>query len=320
MWLLLAFVSAALLGLYDTSKKAALENNAVLPVLLLNTLFSTLIFSPFIIDSIAGSGWFAGTIFDSSPFAGHPETSGGAAGMTGYIDTHPLLKAHLMVILKSCIVLTSWIFGYFGLKHLPITIVGPINATRPILVLVGAMILFGERLNGWQWAGVILAMISLFLLSRSSRKENVDFTHNRWIWFIAIATITGAVSGLYDKYIMRQLGPMFVQGWYNFYQFIMMGAVILILWLPKRKVTTPFHWSWAIPLISVFISAADFAYLTALNQPDSMISVISLVRRGSVIISFICGALLFREKNLKAKALDLAFILAGMVFIWLGSR
>ena len=196
MWLLLAFVSAALLGLYDTSKKAALENNAVLPVLLLNTLFSTLIFSPFIIDSITGSGWFAGTIFDSSPFAGHPETSGGAAGMTGYIDTHPLLKAHLMVILKSCIVLTSWIFGYFGLKHLPITIVGPINATRPILVLVGAMILFGERLNGWQWAGVILAMISLFLLSRSSRKENVDFTHNRWIWFIAIATIIARLTEL----------------------------------------------------------------------------------------------------------------------------
>ncbi len=334
MWLLLAFVSAALLGFYDTSKKAALENNAVLPVLLLNTFFSTLIFSPFIIDSIAGTGWFAGTILDSSPFAGHPETSGeaarilkgdglssaGAAGLAGYMDSHPLLKAHLLVILKSCIVLTSWIFGYFGLKHLPITIVGPINATRPILVLVGAMLLFGERLNAWQWAGVILAMVSLFLLSRSSKRENVDFSHNRWIWFIAAATIAGALSGLYDKYIMGMLGPMFVQSWYNFYQFIMMGAVILILWLPKRKMTTPFHWSMAIPFISIFISAADFAYLSALNQPDSMISVVSLVRRGSVIISFLCGALLFRERNLKAKALDLAFILAGMVFIWLGSR
>lgn len=312
MWLFLAFISAALLGLYDTSKKAALEGNAVLPVLLLNTLFSTLIFSPFIIDSLTGSGWFSGSIFDSDPFAGHPETSGSAV--------HSIAKAHLLVILKSCIVLTSWIFGYFGLKHLPITIVGPINATRPILVLVGAMVIFGERLNGYQWAGVILAIISLFLLSRSSKKENVDFTHNRWIWFIAVSTITGAISGLYDKYIMGELGPMFVQGWYNFYQFIMMGIVILIMWLPKRKTTTPFHWSWAIPLISIFISAADFAYLTALNQPDSMISVVSLVRRGSVIISFICGALLFRERNLKAKALDLAFILAGMIFIWLGSR
>ena len=334
MWLLLAFVSAALLGFYDTSKKAALENNAVLPVLLLNTFFSTLIFSPFIIDSIAGTGWFAGTILDSSPFAGHPETSGeaarilkgdgissaGAAGPAGYMDSHPLLKAHLLVILKSCIVLTSWIFGYFGLKHLPITIVGPINATRPILVLVGAMLLFGERLNAWQWAGVILAMVSLFLLSRSSKRENVDFSHNRWIWFIAAATIAGALSGLYDKYIMRELSPMFVQSWYNLYQLVIMTVVCAILWYPNRKHITPFHWCWAIPLISVFLSAADFAYFSALNQPDSMISVVSLIRRGSVIVSFACGVMLFRERNLRAKALDLILILVGMIFIYMGSK
>ena len=306
MWLLLAFVSAALLGVYDASKKSALKDNAVLPVLLLNTVFSTLIFSPFIIDSITGNGWFSGTMLDSAPYSGHQ------AGTA--------LHAHILVLIKSFIVLTSWIFGYFGLKHLPITIVGPINATRPVMVLVGAMLIFGERLNWCQWTGVVLAVISLFLLSRSSKKESVDFTHNKWILFVAIAAIVGAVSGLYDKYIMTELSPMFVQGWYNFYQMILMGIIIAIMWYPHRKSTTPFHWSWAIPLISIFISAADFAYLTALNQPDSMISVVSLVRRGSVIVSFICGVLIFHEKNLKAKALDLALILAGMVFIWIGSK
>ena len=306
MWLLLAFVSAALLGVYDASKKAALKDNAVLPVLLLNTVFSTLIFSPFILDSITGNGWFSGTVLDAAPYAGN--------------KSQPLLHAHIMVMIKSLIVLTSWIFGYFGLKHLPITIVGPINATRPVLVLVGAMLIFGERLNWCQWTGVILAMFSLFMLSKSSKKESVDFTHNKWIFFVAIAAIVGAVSGLYDKYIMKELSPMFVQSWYNFYQMILMAAVIGILWYPNRKKTTPFHWSWAIPLISIFISAADFSYLTALNQQDSMISVISLVRRGSVIVSFIYGVLVFHEKNLKAKALDLALILVGMVFIWLGSR
>ena len=279
MWLLLAFVSAALLGVYDASKKSALKDNAVLPVLLLNTVFSTLIFSPFIIDSITGNGWFSGTMLDSAPYSGHQ------AGTA--------LHAHILVLIKSFIVLTSWIFGYFGLKHLPITIVGPINATRPVMVLVGAMLIFGERLNWCQWTGVVLAVISLFLLSRSSKKESVDFTHNKWILFVAIAAIVGAVSGLYDKYIMTELSPMFVQGWYNFYQMILMGIIIAIMWYPHRKSTTPFHWSWAIPLISIFISAADFAYLTALNQPDSMISVVSLVRRGSVIVSFICGVLIF---------------------------
>ena len=113
---------------------------------------------------------------------------------------------------------------------------------------------------------------------------------------------------------------MFVQGWYNFYQMVMMAVVIAILWYPHRKKSTPFHWSWAIPLISLFISAADFSYLTALNRQDSMISVVSLVRRSSVIVSFICGVLIFKEKNLRAKALDLLLILIGMIFIYFGSK
>ena len=125
---------------------------------------------------------------------------------------------------------------------------------------------------------------------------------------------------MYDKYIMQKMEPSFVQGWYNFYQMLMMGIVMLSLWLPTRHKSTPFRWSWAIPLISIFISAADYAYFSALSQPDSMISVVSLVRRSSVIVSFLCGALIFKERNLKAKALDLAMILIGMVLIWIGSR
>lgn len=312
MWLALAFISAALLGLYDTSKKSALKDNAVLPVLFFNTLFATIIFSPFIISSISGAGWFSGSILDSSPYSGHPETSGSGTGS--------LMHAHLLVIIKSLIVLASWIFGYFGIKHLPITIVGPINATRPVLVLIGAMLIFGERLNGLQWTGVILSMISLYMLSISSKKEQVDFVHNRWIWSVAAAAVIGAVSGLYDKYIMKELSPMFVQGWYNLYQCVIMAVICAILWYPNRKHTTPFHWSWAIPLISIFISAADFAYFSALNQPDAMISVVSLIRRGSVIVSFACGVIIFKEKNLRAKALDLLLIIIGMVFIYFGSR
>lgn len=299
MWLTLAFTSAALLGLYDAAKKQALTNNAVLPVLLLNTLFSTLFFVPAILSAEFGLGWFDGTVLATSP---------GTA------------TAHGLVILKSVIVLTSWIFGYFGMKHLPITIVGPINATRPVMVLVGAFLLFGERLNLYQWIGVALALVSLFLLSRSSRREGVDFTHNLWILFIALAAVTGAVSGLYDKYIMSRLDPVFVQSWYNLYQFLMMSVVVGILWWPRRGHTTPFRWSWAIPLISVFLTLADFAYLYALQDSDAMISIVSMIRRGSVVVSFLCGAVLFHERNLRSKAVDLAFILVGMVFLWLGSR
>ncbi len=298
MWLSLAFLSAALLGLYDVAKKKSLSGNAVLPVLLLNTLFSSLLFLPAILSAELGLGWF-----DSTPLAASRGTA----------------EAHALVAVKSVIVLTSWIFGYFGMKHLPLTIVGPVNATRPVLVLVGALAVFGERLNGFQWIGVALALTSLVLLPRSGRREGVDFRHNVWILCLAAAAVTGAASGLYDKYIMTRLDPAFVQSWYNLYQLGMMAVVTALLWLPRRA-ASPFRWSWAIPLISVFLSAADFAYFCALREPDAMISVVSMVRRGSVVVSFLCGALLFGERNLRAKAVDLGFVLLGMLFLWLGSR
>ena len=308
MWLILAFVSATFLGFYDSSKKASLKGNAVLPVLLINTIISTVLFSPFLADYLFDLNWFRSGLLSTAPYGQDNELLNGTT-----------LHAHLLVVLKAFIVLSSWICGYFGLKHLPLTIVGPINATRPVLVLVGAMLLFGERLNGYQWAGVLLSILSIYMMSRAGKKENIDFKRNKWVWCVAAATILGAISGLYDKFIMKSLSPMFVQSWFNFYQMIIMTAVCGILWYPKRHQTTPFHWSWAIPLISIFICLADFAYYTSLHDADSMISVVSLVRRSSVIISFICGALIFKERNLRAKVLDLALILLGMIFIWIGT-
>lgn len=298
MWILLAFVSAALLGFYDVAKKQALRGNAVPVVLLLNTLFSTILFSPFIISAECGAGWFDGTIFEVAQGSWHD---------------------HMLVVIKSAIVLSSWIFGYIGIKHLPITIVGPINATRPVLVLLGALLIFGERLNGLQWVGVTLAIVSVFLLSRAGRKEGIDFKNNIWILSIAAAAVLGAVSGLYDRYIMRELEPVFVQSWYNLYQFLMMSAAVVVLRLVQGR-GVAFHWSWAIPMISILLSAADLAYLIALSDKEAMISVVSMVRRSSVVVSFACGALLFKESNLRAKAWDLVLILVGMIFLYLGTK
>ena len=306
MWLAFAFLSAALLGFYDVFKKQSLKNNAVIPVLFLNTLFCSLIFLPFIVLSACGSPWMEGSLFH--------------VPVVGW-------EAHKYIVLKSFIVLSSWLLGYFGIKHLPITLVGPINATRPVMVLIGAMLVFGERLNLYQWIGVLLAIFSFFLLSRSGKKEGIDFKHNRWVFAIVGAAVLGAVSGLYDKYLMASvndggigLDRMVVQSWYNIYQCLMMGAMLLLLWYPKRKTTTPFHWHWAIIFISLFLSAADFVYFYALSLDDAMISIVSMVRRGSVIVSFLFGAMVFREKNLRSKAIDLLLILIGMVFLYLGSR
>ena len=298
MWLALAFVSAFLLGCYEVNKKMALDGNAVIPVLFFNTLFCSLLFLPFIVLSYC-TDWLDGTMFYVPPVS---------------------FETQVYVFVKAVIVLSSWIFGYFALKHLPLNITGPIKATQPVVTLVGALVIFGERLNLYQWIGVFLSIASFYMLSASGKKEGIRFSHNKWILFTVLSVLTGAASGLYDKYLMQSLDVMTVQVWYNVYQCLMMFFILLFLWYPRRKHTTPFVWHWNIVFISVFLSVADWVYFYALTFPDSMISIVSMVRRSNVLVTFVAGALLFREKNLKSKVVDLFLVLLGMIFLYLGTR
>ena len=313
MWVVYALVSAALLGLYDVFKKKSLQGNAVIPVLLINTVICTLFFLPSIVGSLTGM---------ISPDSSLYIPDGG-------------WHEHKLVIIKAFVVLSSWICGYFAIKKLPLTIVGPVNATRPVMTLVGAMLIFSERLNMLQWAGVCMAIFSFWMLSRSGKKEGIDFKSNVWVLLLVAAAVLGACSGLYDKYLMASSGAgldrLFVQGWYNLYQAVIMGVIMLLIWLPERKRAlaqavpgtgpdyVPFVWKWTIPFISLALTAADLAYLYALTMPGAMISVVSMIRRSSVLVSFVFGAVVFHEKNLRSKALDLVFVLLSLILLLLGT-
>lgn len=304
MWFILALISAVCLGFYDVFKKISLRDNAVLPVLLLNTLIGSLLFLPLIISSYAGlllpdSHWFV------------PSAT---------------VETHLWVVLKAIIVLSSWICGYFAMKHLPITLVGPINATRPVMTLLGAMLVFQEQFNLWQWTGVALAIFSFFLMSRSGRKEGVNFFHNRWILLLVLAAVLGACSGLYDKFLLRSpslggigLNPIFVQSWFNVYQFGLMTLIFAFLWWSIRKSTTVFQWRWSILGISIFLALADLVYFYALTEPDVLIAIVSMTRRSSVLVSFLFGAFLWRENNIRAKAFDLLLVFISLIFLCIGA-
>lgn len=276
----------------------SLNGNAVIPVLFFNTLISSLIFLPFILLSYT-TGLLDGSLF-YVPFVSW--------------------QVHFAVFIKAVIVLSSWIFGYFALKNLPLTISGPIKATQPVLTLVGAMLIFGERLNLYQWMGVAFAVASFYMLSSSGKKEGIRFTHNKWIYYTVISVLLGALSGLYDKHLMRGLDVMTVQVWFNVYQCFIMSFILLFLWYPRRKETTPFEWRWNIPFISLFLCIADWVYFYALTDPDSMISIVSMIRRSNVLVTFAAGALFFHEKNLKSKVVDLVLVFIGMVFLYLGTK
>jgi bacterial/archaeal transporter family protein len=299
MWLFLGIISAVLLGSYDVSKKVSVHDNAVIPVLFTSIFVSSLLLLPFLLISR-----FAPAVLDGGIF------------YVPQVD----FKTHLLILIKSTIVLSSWLFAYFGLKHLPLTLAAPIKATQPVLVVLGGVLIFGEQLNAYQTGGIAITLVSFFMFSLIGKKEGYVFGKNKWIWFIIMATITGATSGLYDKYLMGQFNHMAVQVYYTFYQVIMMAIITFTLWYPNRKHSTPFRFRWSIVFISIFLVSSDFVYFYALTLPDSLISVLGTVRRAGVVVPFIYGALVLRDKYLKLKMIDLAGVLIGMLLLYFGSR
>lgn len=303
MWFIMALCSAALLGFYDVFKKQSLRDNAVIPVLFLNTAISSLIFLPLIVCSPLG--WIES--------ASHWHVPLGDATMHGW------------VALKAVIVLSSWVCGYFAIKHLPLTIVGPVNATRPVMTLVGALVLFGERLNLWQWAGVLVAIFAFFLMSRSGKKEGLDFVRDKWVLLLILAAIFGALSGLYDKYLLgpvegggRGIPAVFVQSWFNVYQMLMMSVALGVWWHYRRGVES-FEWRWTILGISLFLCAADLCYFYALSFEGALIAVVSMTRRSSVLVSFMFGVFMLKERNVKSKAADLVLVFVSLILLCIGA-
>ena len=297
MWIQLAICSSLFLACYDIAKKNTVTGNAVLPVLFLSTVFGCLPWAPFLILSASPPNWLKASLWYVPPAD---------------------LYVHGLILIKAAIVAASWIFAFFSMKHLPLSIVAPLRASQPVWTLLGAVLLFHEHPSSTQWLGLSVTLGSYVALSRVGNKEGITFHRNRWVLCILLATLIGAVSALYDKYLLRLYPAALVQAWFQLYLVVILAPITLILWVPHRKQTTPFQWRWTLPLIGLSLVVADFLYFSALRDPASMISIVSTVRRSNVIFSFGIGTILFKEKNKRWKALCLAGILAGVIIIVLG--
>lgn len=299
MWALFAVASAIFLGTYDVFKKLSLNHNAVLPVLFFSTFTYATIFIPFVLISLYFPELLKHTIF--------------------FVPAVPLIQ-HGYFFLKSIIVTSSWIFAFFAIKHLPLTIVSPIRATGPIWIILGAIVIFSEHLTPIQWIGTTITLLFFYLFSLAGKSEGFHFTTNKWVLFLITGTLLGSVSGLYDKFLVHNFDKMAMQAWSSIYQVALLLPIIVFLWYPKREANTPFQWRWSIPMIGLFLVIADFLYFYAIGYEGSLISVISALRRGGVIISFTLGAVVFHEKNVMKKGWLLLGIVAGVIILLFGSK
>jgi len=299
MWILLGIASSFFLGFHEIFKKVGVNSNAVIPVLLTGTISGALLFLPFLLIS---------RIFDNIDFPGFI-----------YIPAASI-EAHLFFFIKSLIVSTAWIFSFISVKHLPVTLLAPVNATGPVWTLTGAMIIYGERLNFTQWSGVIIILIFYYMLTIGGKSAKKEDSYKKWLWFAFIGILFNSGSALLDKYLVLHFDRIAMQAWFLIYTSLIFGLIFIFSGFFKSLNHTEFSWRKAIPFIGVFLVIADFLYFKSLSIEGSYVSILIILRRASAILVFTAGALYFKEGSLRKRALILAGIFAGVVLIALGSN
>lgn len=287
VWMLLILLSAMTLGVYDVCKKHAVQANAVMPVLFLGTATGTAV----VLATLGATGRLAGAL------------------QVGW-ETWGLLA------LKAGLVSTSWICAYYAMRALPISIVAPIRGSQPMWTLAGALMLFGERPGGWQWAGIATTFVGYYLFSVLGKREGIEFRRHHGIGLILLATVLGAASALYDKYLLqpRALTPETVQLWFQINISLVLGAA----WLAQRRVglaKTQFVWRWSIPAVGLVLVISDYLYFSALHEPGVMIAILSPIRRSNCVVSFLVGGAMFKDQNRRAKAMALGMIVLGVLLL-----
>ncbi len=297
-WIVASLVSAFFLGCYDLYTKASVRENAVLPVL-------------FFANVCSAAVW----LVLMGVQAANP------AALPGILHVEPALSAHqhLLLFAKSAIVAAAWMCAYFAVKHLSVSLAAPIRASGPVWTLFGALLVLGERPSWLQILGVLTTLAAFVGLSVVGRGEGVHFSKNKFVWLLVGSTLLGAVSSLYDKYLLGTVGfkASTVQAWFAIY-LVIIFAPLTLAWKMRLWKRNEFQWRWSVPLMAFALLAADFVYFEALRDPDALISLVSSFRRGSTLVAFAGGLLIFHEPNGRKKLPAVAGVLIGIILTIMG--
>lgn len=294
-WIVLSILSALFLGVYDLTKKAGVRENAVPPVLFFSVLASALVWTPLLLWSRQS-----------------PESFPAARFLVPSLSW----SEHGLLLCKSALVASSWIFNYFAVKHLPVSIASPIRATSPLWTILIAVALLNERPSLSQWGGIAVILSAFYAFSFVGRLEGIHFHKDRWVGFMVAATLIGSLSALYDKYLLqtRGMNPAAVQCWFSIY-LVLVLAPFFLAWRAGRFGNRHFQWRWSIPMIGITLLVADFFYFVAIGQEEALISVISPLRRCAVLVTFFGGMAAYQEKNFRPKFLCILALLLGVCLL-----
>lgn len=275
LWMVFILIYALLKGTREGMKKAALKKSSSTEILFFYTLIGFVLTLP-----------FSQGAFSLQPF---------------WI---------FCAFLKAGVVCTAWLCAFMALKKISVSLYGIMDLSRMVFSTLLGVFALGEHLTVPKIVGMALVVTGLLLanLKRNTETRGMTFT-------ILIAALLNcflnAVSGTLDKVLMQYMTASQLQFWFMFF---MMAIYAAILAVRREKISiSAIKTNYWIPLMSVSLIVGDRLLFLANADPASEVTIMTVIKQSSVLITVLTGWLVFKEKNILYKLLCAGIVLSGVL-------
>lgn len=274
LWILFIVIYALLKGSREGMKKAALKKSSSTEILFFYTFIGWLLTLPFSADA-----------FSLAPI---------------YI---------FYVFLKAAVVCIAWLCAFSALKKMSVSLYGIMDLSRMVFSTLLAIVVLNESLTVNKAVGMILVITGLLLVNL---KKTTD-TKGVKLPVLIMALLNcffNAISGTMDKVLMQDMESSQLQFWFMLFSTLIYGVIIAI---KKEKISLKaIKTNYWIPLLSLSLIIGDRLLFEANANPESQITLMTVIKQSSVIVTTLTGWLIFKEKHILYKMMCTFIVLSGI--------
>lgn len=274
LWILYIVIYALLKGSREGMKKAALKKSSSCEILFFYTLIGFIFTLPFSLSALA---------------------------------LEPIYIVY--IFFKALVVCIAWLCAFHALNNISVSLYGIMDLSRMLFSTLLAIVVMNESLTANKAIGMCLVVIGLLL---ANLKKNTDSKGMTFPVLIAalLNCFLNAVSGTMDKVLMQDMDSSQLQFWFMLFMTLIYGAVIIIR---KENISIKtLKTNYWIPLLSISLVVGDKLLFEANANPASQITLITVIKQSSVIVTTLTGWLIFKEKHILYKMMCALIVLGGI--------
>ncbi len=237
----------------------------------------------------------------------------------GFLFTLPYTKEALSLdaiyifyaFIKSAVCCTAWIFSLIAIKNMSVSLYGIVDLSRMVFSTLLGVFALGESFTLPKAIGVVLVVLGLYLVNIKKDKNGSKELTLPILTAALLNCFFNAISGTMDKVLMQYMDSAQLQFWFMLFMTIIYGA-ILIARKEKVYISTLKNNFW-IPLMSLSLIIGDRMLFEANANPESEVTVMTIIKQSSVLVTVLVGWLVFHEKHILYKLLCTAIVLSGII-------